>query len=47
MNWPENGKEIILKKEETLTFKYRVLVHGGDQAEAKIAEAFKEYINSK
>jgi len=45
MNWPENGKEIFLKKGEKLSFRYRVIIHGGDQVDAKIAEAFAKYRN--
>jgi len=45
MNWPENGKEIFLKKGGKLSFRYRVIIHGGDQAGAKIAEAFAKYRN--
>ena len=47
MNWPENGTEIFMKKGEKLSFRYRVLVHSGDQAEAKIAEAFGKFGNEK
>lgn len=32
-----------LTKEESFTFRYRVLFHKGDAKDAKIAEAFKEY----
>jgi hypothetical protein len=45
MNWPENGKNIVLKAGEKLSFRYRVLVHGGDPAEAKISDAFAKYRN--
>jgi hypothetical protein len=43
MFWPEKGEETFLKKGETLSLRYRVLVHGGTTAEAKIAEIFKQY----
>ena len=43
MYWPQQGEETFLKKGETLQLRYRVLVHGGTTAEAKIAEAFKQY----
>jgi hypothetical protein len=43
MYWPEKGEETFLKKGETLLLRYRVLVHGGTTAEAKIAEIFKQY----
>jgi len=45
MNWPENGKEIFLKEGGKLTFRYRVLVHGGDPEEAEIAESFEKFKN--
>ncbi len=47
MNWPENGQNIFLKAGEKLSFRYRVLVHGGDPGEAKIADAFAKYKNEK
>ena len=43
MYWPQQGEETFLKKGETLLLRYRVLVHGGTTAEAKIAEAFQQY----
>jgi hypothetical protein len=43
MYWPDNDKEITLKKGETIKLKYRVLVHSGDHAQAKIAEQFEQY----
>jgi len=45
MYWPENGEFIFLKEGSKLSFRYRVLVHGGDPATAKIAEAFSRYKN--
>jgi hypothetical protein len=45
MNWPENGKEIFLKKGGKLAFRYRVIIHGGNQTDAKIAEAFAKFRN--
>jgi len=45
MYWPENGKNTILKKGETIKLRYRVLVHTGDHKEAKIAEQFEKYKN--
>jgi len=47
MNWPENGEDIFVKSGGKLSFRYRVLVHGGDQTEAKIAEAFEKFRNEK
>jgi len=45
MNWPENGTDTFMKRGMKLSFRYRVLVHSGDQAEAKIAEAFEKFRN--
>jgi len=47
MNWPENGKNTFIRKGEKLKFKFRVLVHSGDHAEAKISEAFEKFITGK
>ncbi|MDO9341287.1 MAG: PmoA family protein, partial [Bacteroidales bacterium] len=47
MNWPENGEETFIKKGEKRSFRFRVLVHSGDQFEAKIAEAFEKFRNGK
>ena len=43
MYWPQNDKETNLKKGQTITLKYRVLVHSGDTSTAKIAEQFEKY----
>jgi hypothetical protein len=43
MYWPQNDKETVLKKGQTIKLKYRVLVHSGDTSNAKIAEQFKKY----
>jgi hypothetical protein len=43
MYWPENDKNIILKKGEQIKLRYRVLVHSGDHVEANIAEEFEKY----
>lgn len=43
MYWPQQGEETFLKKGEILLLRYRVLVHGGTTAEAKIADFFKQY----
>jgi len=43
--WPANGTENMLKKGEKLFLRYLVVVHGGDAAEAKIAEQFEIYRN--
>ncbi|MBK8052400.1 MAG: PmoA family protein [Saprospiraceae bacterium] len=47
MYWPENDQETIIKKGETKKLKYRVIVHSGDVMQAKIAEHFEIYKNSK
>jgi hypothetical protein len=43
MYWPENGKEISMKKGTVLNLRYRVMVHSGDHKEAKIAGEFEKY----
>jgi hypothetical protein len=43
MYWPENDKNIVLKKGEQIKLRYRVLVHTGDHSEAKIEEEFEKY----
>jgi hypothetical protein len=43
MYWPENDKNIVLKKGEQIKLRYRVLVHTGDHKEANIAEEFEKY----
>ncbi|MCK5137758.1 MAG: PmoA family protein [Bacteroidales bacterium] len=43
MYWPENGKNTVLKKGETVKLRYRVLVHSGDHKTANIAEEFEKY----
>lgn len=43
MYWPQNDKETTLKKGQTIKLKYRVVVHSGDTATAKIAEHFEKY----
>ncbi|SHI76416.1 Methane oxygenase PmoA [Tangfeifania diversioriginum] len=45
MYWPENDKNIILKKGEQINLRYRVIVHTGDHEEAKIAQEFVKYSN--
>jgi hypothetical protein len=47
MYWPENGTETTLKKGTVLNLRYRVLVHAGDHNQARITEAFENYINGK
>lgn len=43
MYWPENDKNIILKKGETIKLRYRVIVHRGNHIEAGIANDFEKY----
>ncbi len=43
MYWPADDKETILKKGEKLLLRYRVLVHGGNSVDAKVAEIFEQY----
>ena len=47
MYFTPKGGETFMKKGEKLSLRYRVLVHAGDEKEAKIAEAFEDYKNSK
>jgi len=47
MYWPENGRDIFMKKGTVLNLRYRVLVHSGDHKEAKIAGEFEKYITGK
>jgi len=41
--WPENNQETKLKKGETISLKYRVLVHSGDEKQSKIAEQYEKF----
>lgn len=43
MYWPEDDNSTKLAKGEKVCLKYRVLVHGGDVKDAKIADLFKAY----
>jgi Methane oxygenase PmoA len=47
MYWPVNGTETFMKKGTVLALRYRVLVHSGDNIQAKISEAFERYKNEK
>jgi hypothetical protein len=42
--WPGEGEVTALRKGETVSLRYRVLVHAGTTAEANIAHAFETYI---
>lgn len=43
MYWPENDEYTLMKKGESFTLRYRVIVHSGDHIEANIANAFEKY----
>lgn len=43
MYWPENDKNIVLKKGEKVKLRYRVIVHQGDHLQADIAKEFEKY----
>ena len=43
MYWPANDKETVMKKGEKLFLRYKVVVHGGNTKDAKIAEIFEQY----
>jgi hypothetical protein len=43
MYWPENEKNIVLRKGEKINLRYRVIVHSGDHKEAGIAEEFEKF----
>lgn len=47
MYWPENGRDIFMKKGTVLTLRYRVIVHSGDHKEARIAGEFEKYKTGK
>jgi hypothetical protein len=51
MNWLEDDKPFKLAKSDTLTLRYRVVVHAGDVKKADIKGLFKQYeseiLNSK
>lgn len=47
MYWPQNDKDIKLKKGELLKLRYRVLVHSGTHTEADIAGQFEKYKSVK
>ena len=43
MYWPANEVETTVKKGEKLLLRYRVVVHGGNTKDAKVAELFEQY----
>ena len=47
MYWPENEKNISLKKGETVHLRYRVIIHTGDHKEADIAGLYEQYKKTK
>lgn len=44
MEWPADGKSTILKKNDVIQLRYRVLVHAGTHETAQIADQFKKYM---
>lgn len=44
MQWLEGGK-VIFKEGETLSMKYRVIIHNGDSKAANIAELYNKWVN--
>ena len=46
-NDPKRDGSITIAKGDSLTFRYRVVIHHGDAAEAKIAEAYSRYAQGK
>ena len=47
MNWLEDNQPFKLAKDETLTLRYRVVVHAGDVKTADIDGLFKQYTNNE
>jgi hypothetical protein len=47
MNWLEDGQPFKLAKGETLTLRYRVVIHAGDVQTADIDELFKQYTSNE
>ncbi len=47
MYWPPEGEETFMKEGTKLILRYRVLVHGGNHLDAKIAEEFEKYKSEK
>jgi len=43
MYWPENDKDIFMKKGTVLALRYLVLVHSGDDSQARIGEIFSDF----
>jgi pectate lyase len=39
--------KLVVPAGKSVTFRYRFYLHGGDQAEAKVAERYQDYIRSK
>jgi hypothetical protein len=38
---------LTVPKGESITFKYRILMHPGDEKEAKVAEKYEQYVKQK
>ncbi|HBZ21477.1 MAG TPA: hypothetical protein DEO60_10125, partial [Bacteroidales bacterium] len=47
MYWPVNGEETFMTKGTKLLLRYRILVHAGNNVDAKIAEEFEKYKSEK
>ena len=45
MYWPKNEETTDLEKGETVTLRYRVIIHRGDHIEANIAKLFEKFGN--
>jgi hypothetical protein len=46
-NDPKRDGSVTIAAGASLTLRYRVLIHGGDAAEAKVAEAYQEYAGER
>ncbi|MGA2987337.1 MAG: PmoA family protein [Terriglobia bacterium] len=44
---PKRDGSVTIAKGESLTFRYRVVIHHGDAAEAQVAEAYSRYAGGK
>jgi len=46
-NDPKSDGSVTIPAGQSLTLRYRVLIHHGDAAEAQVAEAYRRYAESK
>ncbi len=46
-NDPKRDGSVTIAVGQSLTFRYRVLIHHGDAAEAQVAEAYRQYAQNK